>query len=417
MPNDKVISTIGVSEEDVAHLRLLMRRAADELSHVWRWGSDTGADLLAVDISNFAGQMARARAKVSGMRVAIICDAETAAEDDPALVRPFKLENVIGVLNQATQVSAGGLPHAAPHTEDFYHTDDSDPSEPEISDFPFLTQDIKPDSTSSDAAPGLDEMIRGNPLADPYANLKPARLDSSTMVESTGLSTRRSEARADRERESQGTPLGHAPPARSPLKPSQADERSAHRLREYLEGDLLAGPAQIAWSGSAVLSLDPKNKVYHCTRTLRDLEAYCRKSPRRDEWRRLTSSEIAQIRKEQPEQPYSKLIWLDVLLHSGGKLASGLDPGGTYELTRWLEIARDYPQLARVSAAMMQPIRLHEIAANCGVEMGQVFDVVNAYDAIGCLKKTPRQSRHADTDESSQKSSFLKRLRNPFGKS
>ena len=66
MPNEKVISVIGVSDEDAAHLRLLMRRAAGDLTHAWRWGVDTAADLLVVDNSNFAGQMARARGKVSG---------------------------------------------------------------------------------------------------------------------------------------------------------------------------------------------------------------------------------------------------------------------------------------------------------------------------------------------------------------
>lgn len=418
VPSDRIISTIGVSDEDVAHLRLLMRKAASELSHSWRWGSDTGADLLVVDISNFAGQMARARAKVSGMRVAVVCDPETLEEADPAFVRPFKLDKVIQILNQATQVSSAGLARGTSPVEEFYHADDAGEADASgDSDFPFLAHEVQSGSLSSDAAPGLDEMIRGNPLADPYLNLKPSRLDDSTLVEGTGMSTRRSEFHADREREAQATPLGHTSAVRIPLKPGPAEERSAHRLREYLEGDLLGGPVQIAWSGAAVLSLDPKNKVFHSTRTLRDLEAYCRKSPRRDEWRRLTSAEIAQIRAEQPEQPYQKLVWLDVLLHSGGKLASGLDPGGTFELTRWLEIARDYPHLARISAAMMQPMRLHEIAANCGVDMGQVFDVINAYDAIGCLKKTPRQSRHAEEDEFRQKPSFLKRLRNPFGKS
>lgn len=395
-----------------------MRRAAGELTHVWRWGSDSSADFLAVDISNFAGQMARARAKVTGMRVAVICDAGMPTEGDPALIRPFKLENVIEVLNQATQVVSTMLPRANASAEDFYHMDDTgDSHSPEGSDFPFLAHEVKADSASVDAVPGLDEMIRGNPLADPYLNLKPARLDNSTLIEGSGLSTRRSEFHADRERESQATPLGHTPAARTPPKPDPAGERSAHRLREYLEGDLLAGPVQIAWPGSAVLTLDPKHRVFHCTRTLPDLEAYCRKAPRRDEWRRLTSAEIAQIRKEQPEQPYHKLVWLDVLLHSGGRLAPGMDPGGTYELTRWLEIARDYPHLNRISTTMMQPMRLHEIAAHCGVDMGQVFDVVNAYDAIGCLKKTPRQSRHADAEEERPKPSLLQRLRNPFGKS
>lgn len=417
VPNEKVISTIGVTDEDVAHLRLLMRRAVSDLTHAWRWGTDTGADLLVVDISNFAGQMARARAKVSGMRVAVVCDADTPTEGDPAFVRPLKLDNVIQVLNQATQASSTSPPQAGAPVEEFYHADVSGQDAAGEGHFPLGLDEVQPGPASAEVAQGLDEMIRGNPLADPYVNLKPARLDSSVMVEATGLSTKRSELRSDRERESQATPLGHSPPERAPLKRKIVDERSAHRLREYLEGDLVAGPVQIAWSGSAVLTLDPKNRVYHCTRSLRDLEAYCRKSPRRDEWRRLTSAEIAQVRESQEAQPYQKLIWLDVLLHSEGRLASGLDPGGTYELTRWMEIARDYPHLARISAALMQPARLHEIASSCGVDMGQVFDAINAYDAIGCLKKTPRQSRHAESDEGMKKPSFLQRLRNPFGKS
>ena len=71
---------------------VLMRKAAGDLSHVWRWGSDTGADLLVVDISHSEGQMAHARAKVSGMRVAVVCDSSDLAQGDPALVRPFKLD-------------------------------------------------------------------------------------------------------------------------------------------------------------------------------------------------------------------------------------------------------------------------------------------------------------------------------------
>ena len=125
MPNEKVISVIGVSDEDAAHLRLLMRRAAGDLTHAWRWGVDTAADLLVVDNSNFAGQMARARGKVSGMRVAVVCDAEFPTEGDPAFIRPFKLENVIEVLNKATQANASALPQEASHSEAFYHTEDS----------------------------------------------------------------------------------------------------------------------------------------------------------------------------------------------------------------------------------------------------------------------------------------------------
>ncbi|MCB1571398.1 MAG: hypothetical protein KDI72_10250, partial [Xanthomonadales bacterium] len=101
MANEKTIATIGVSDEDVAHLRLLMRKAAGELRNDWRWGSDTRADLLVVDPAGFAGQMARTRAKTTGMRVAIVCDPGAPTEGDPALYRPLKVANVIDVLNAA----------------------------------------------------------------------------------------------------------------------------------------------------------------------------------------------------------------------------------------------------------------------------------------------------------------------------
>ena len=45
---------------------------------------------------------------------------------------------------------------------------------------------------------------------------------------------------------------------------------------------------------------------------------------------------------------------------------------------------------------MLQPARLHEIAAASGAPMSDVFDVVNAYDAIGLIEWTPRAPREAD---------------------
>lgn len=415
MPNEKVIATIGVSDEDMAHLRLLMRKATAELSCPWRWGADTRADLLVVDPSNFAGQMARSRAKASGMRVAVVCDLESPTEGDPAFYRPFKVGNVIGVLNEASGAAPTMAKDISPVENMFLQPEAEAGTEPRLADAPFAAEPARPRGSGEQVALGLDELIRGNPLADPFFNLQPARLDESTVIGGVGDVTRRSELRADRERESQAVPLSRQSPARTPGKTDSVDH-SAHRLREYLEGGLLGGPVQIAWPGAGILTLDPKNQCYHSAQTLKELEVYCRESPRRDDWRRLTTAELTEIRETQPAQPYQKLVWLDVLLHSGGKLASHLDPGGTYELTRWLEIARDYPHYARISGAMMQPARLHEIAASCGCSMGEVFAVVNAYDAIGCLKKTPRPSRHAEKEPEKPRSSFLKRLRNPFGK-
>ena len=72
--DEKTIAVVGVRDEEAAHLRLLMRRAAAELSHAWKWGGETNADLLVVDPSSFSGQMARTRAQSGGMRCAIFSD-------------------------------------------------------------------------------------------------------------------------------------------------------------------------------------------------------------------------------------------------------------------------------------------------------------------------------------------------------
>jgi hypothetical protein len=271
--------------------------------------------------------------------------------------------------------------------------------------------------TRSDVAPGLDELIRGNPLADPYLNLKPSRLDEATTIENTGSATRRSELRAERERETLGVPLDQPSPPRAPVKAADGVDRSVHRLREYLEGDLLRGPVQISWPNAGVLTLDPKLHMFHSAHPLHELEVYCREPLRHGDWRRLTTTELTEIRQSQPEQPYHKLVWLDVLVNSGGKLASNLDPGGTYELLRWHDIARDHPLYSRISAALLHPVRLHEIAASCACAMGDVFAVVSAYDAIGCLRKTPRPSRHAEAEATKTRPSLFGRLRKPFGKS
>jgi hypothetical protein len=414
--NEKVIATIGVSDEDVAHLRLLIRKATGMLSHSWRWGADAHADLLVVDPSDFSGQMSRTRAKTTGMRVAILCDVGDETDGDPALLRPLKVANVVEVLNRAAQTSTISTQVAAVENLFVDHPRNATPPA-EVEPVSFLDDPYAPTSTSSDAAPGLDELIRDNPLADPYLNLKPTRLSDSTEIQRTGEATRRSEMRAERERETLGVPLDQPSPPRAPLKAADGVDRSVHRLSEYLDGDLLRGPVQIAWPNSAALSLDPKNRTFHCARPLHELEVYCREPLRTGDWRRLTTAELSEIQKAQPAQPYHALIWLDVLVHSAGRLASNLDPGGTYELLRWHDIARDHPLYSRISAALLHPVRLHEIAASCACAMGDVFAVVNAFDAIGCLRKTPRPSRHAETETAKPRSKLLGRLRKPFGKS
>lgn len=392
-----------------------MRKSAKDLSHVWRWGTDTQADLLIVDASNFAGQMARSRAKVTGMRVALVCDAEESTDGDPAFVRPFKTAEVLRILNLATD-TAETLSSPARGEDDYYQSQTrSFGSDADLGELLMGDDESTHWPVDSNVAPGLDELFRDNPLADLKMQLDKKTFDKNADVEGSGEQTQRGAMRSDRERETQGVPLNAAAAARTPTRKQNIEDLSLHGLRAFLEGDLIASPVQIAWTNAGVLTLDPKNQVFHCAKSLPKLEVYSRESMRRSDWRVLSTAELHTIRESQDAQPYAKLIWLDVLLHANGQLASNLDPGGTFELSRWHNLVRDYPNIARITAALMQPARLHQVAAASGCEMSLVFDVVSAYDAIGWLKWTPRRSRHEDPSDS--KKSFLSRLRNPFAKS
>lgn len=417
LASEKTIAAVGASDEDVAHLRLLMRKAASDLVDHWRWGSEVGADLVVVDVGEFSGQMARVRAQTSGIRVALLCDVGTDPEGDLALHRPLRAKNVVDVLNQVT-VAVEVASEIVPQKQDFFFGVEPEPTSvvPRAILDPHDAFDAKA-PLKRDVAVGLDELIRGDPMLDPFANSRaPMSQDDSVGVEDTHGSSRRSEARAEREPERKPNAAQAVRNLLPPSKRSLGEDRTPHPLRAYLSGDLLGGPAQIAWADQAVLTLDPKNQVFHCEKSLGTLEVYCREPPRRTDWRILTGGEIGHIRESQPAQPYARLVWLDVMLKSGGKLATHLDPGGTYQLTRWLEIRRDYPRLSRISTVMMQPLRLHEIVAASGAEMGDVFDVVNAYEAIGWLQWTPRPPRHVANPTDTGLSGLMNRLRKPFGR-
>jgi hypothetical protein len=113
------------------------------------------------------------------------------------------------------------------------------------------------------------------------------------------------------------------------------------------------------------------------------LEPYCREPLQLDAWRRLISSEYIAVRKVLQPRPYAYLLWMQRYVTSNGYLASQLDPAGTYRLTDWLDIEHEYPRAFQIGSNMSQLLRLDEIARISGVTLAEVFDVVNAYDAIG----------------------------------
>ncbi|HEY6940674.1 hypothetical protein [Dokdonella sp.] len=374
MSNSRTIAVVGVSEQEVAHLRLLLRKCAEDIGQTWRWGDEDTADLVVVDADSFGGQMARTRAQGAGVRCAVFSDRAVEGAD-LVLRRPLTRSNVIEVLRQAA-TPAVARTNIGAHTEDFYTRDLGEashvvplPSEPEA------------------PATGLDAALRPQPLELRELVGRDAPAPRATPAE---------------------------PARRYATRESMLTDTAPRELREYLEGDLLTMPARFTLAGAPPLVLDPKNKVAHSPAALGALEPYCRAKWRLCDWQPLTGAELADVRAEQQSHAYSRLVWLQVLVQSDGHLAKHLDPGGTYRIKHWIEIDKDLGRYFRIASAMLQPSRLHEIAATAAAPMAEVFNLVNAYDAIGNIEWQPRARRH---EPAAPAPSLMGRIKKPWGRS
>lgn len=406
----KTIAAVGLSDEDAAHLRLLVRKAEASLRVHWRWGSETEADLVVVDPTSFAGLMARSRARVQGIRCVLFCgDGGTPAGDDPILLKPLRLDAVSALLSQVageTQPSQT----VAPRHQDFYFGDLGDASGDSVLPAPLGETPADRSGTA-----GLDELLREHPEADHQPRRPAGRLDADTTIDpgrppplSILGEPPVAEPLSSRLRDRIPTAPHGSPPSRS------SEDSRTHNLRDYLTGALLAGPSSIAQAGAPDLIVDPRSQTYHAAGSLVDLEPYCRQPLRRGDWHPLTSAGLAKLQSG-GGQPYSRLLWLFALLGSDGRLAGHLDPGGTYLLKRWLEIDRGYARQFRIASVMVQPQRIHDIARAADAPMSEVFDTINAFDAIGYLQWTPRPPRHAAENDGAF-AALMRRLRKPIGR-
>jgi hypothetical protein len=156
------------------------------------------------------------------------------------------------------------------------------------------------------------------------------------------------------------------------------------------------GPTIIERAGLPRLFIDPAAGNYHSNAPLSRLEPYFLDPLKPAEYRQIGASRLQEMRGSAPGRPLVHLHWMSALLRSNGCLGAHLDPGGTYKVQRWMSVYGEYRKQYRIATMMLRPLRLHEIARKAEAKMVEVFDVVNAYDAIGLLEWQPRASRYAD---------------------
>ena len=409
MASEKYVALIGVSEEDTAHLRLLLRAVAGQLENRWRWGTEDNADLMIVDPSDLSGGIARNRSFSSGRRCALMSETEDLRDGEVRLTKPLRADALVSLLNTSSATAVSRSTEVNQFANDFYDVDNFSPTfELEDDD----AAEARSRQREENPAPGLDELLKPDADAMKPQFAVPTMLDKDTQVSYASSSLRSEKRVADSGKsflkgddKPEGINFG---------SPGTVSETGAFPLRDYLEKNILGGPATVSLEGAPALTLDPKEKQFVAPGRLRDLAVYMQRDFARSAFRPVTTQELTRLRNEHGTHPYSRLIWFDVLTRSGGKLARHLDPGGRFRLKTFPHVEKDFPRHTGIVAALQQPAKLNEIAAHAHVAMGDVFDVVNAYDAIGLIEVERRQPRHSEPE---QPTGLFARLRKPFGRS
>jgi hypothetical protein len=381
MRGEFIIDYIGPSDEDRAHLRLLLRQLGAGTSGGWRWGEEHRADVLFIDCRTLAGQMARARANEAGVRCVLI-DATPRHPSECALYRPLRAAALSDVLDTIAAARAGEAPllqgGAAAH-----------PAAAIIEPVPEWTF-ARPDCNA--AGPTADDAEALFRQPGPAA-ASVLRLASSERLQQAGIA--QSEAPTQRSLHRAGMPADPQS-ARSHAGPVVAPRRAAARpLRDFLDGDLLGGPSRIEADGMPTLVLDPKERVFHAGVGLAELAPWLQREVDPGAWQALTSAQLRAVREREPPRSYLQLHWLERLQAADGRLPRHLDPGGCYRLCLPFDVEAGFPVQRRIAHALAHPIRLHELAAVAGAPMAEVFDAIAAFDAIGRIECRPRERLRA----------------------
>lgn len=402
---DKYLVAVGVNDELVAHLRLLLRRLSSVPgAQNWVWGNEDNADLVFIGLDTYAGQMARDRAAGRGRRCAIVHFSEPLRQNELRCPPPFSTSSIANVLGAAANPAAQNEPLKA--RPDSPKVDPMAEFEGEGESFASITS-IPSDGLSPDAESGLEELFRKEHDSGRFV---PATMQirADTTIEETKRLSKRSDNYASFE------PGDLDISARTAVRNDTLRDRWP--LLKYLDGNLLGGPAAISLPNTPELALDPKNRVFYSpATTMQQLIEYCTQPLVQSDWRPLTSVELQGLRAMQYERPYSHLVWLNAWLESKGRLAPHLSPGADFRLKVQPDIDDGAPGHKAIAEALIVPGRLHVIAQSSGASMNDVIDLINAYDAIGWIEAV--RSRPPLPPSATRKPGLLGKLGKPFRRS
>jgi hypothetical protein len=375
MKRERIIEFVGGSEQEIAFLRLLLRKVAARLTENWRSRreDDRQVDLVVI---NEISDLPTAADAAPQRRVRVI-DSVRGAAGMETTAWPLSQDEVVRLLN-ATTSGETTRPQSAPAIQqnaydDIFESDlaerwqvgeSFDPEAP-LHDFNdhWLPPPRLPESALMEQA---EQLFRREP--DPVHKdvLASIRLHDRVQIEATDGTTERAEARA-------ATPI------------AKAESNQAFPLASYLSGRMLSGPSRIE-AGQVVLTLDPRNRSYHAKGALCAFEDCCKQALRRGDWHALSTHEFNDIKEKWPARPYIELLWLCAYVdeHSADAAAQ-FAADARFRLIQSIDLQRDYPVAACIARELDQRSTLASAALAAGVSLQTAQRVAVAFDAVGCL--------------------------------
>jgi len=384
-----ILDFVGASDEEQARLRLLMRKGAPQLAEPWRLRvePEERPDLVLVDASSIVGFNALTEARNAGLPCVLAGVGLTGAADERVLPQPFKLDTIVEMLNRhiapapvASDVAKAPVIEHNIFDDFFSGGGGSDPDQ--VVDEHALELKLAPYSLEF-AIDEAEAKFKLDAKDDVHESLGRIKLGDDISVEAS-RETRRTAAL----RES-GIRVSSAPPLDPSIIHGAAidDDVERYRLETFLTMPILAGPARLVIADAAPLTVDPRTRLFYAKGSLCVFEPHCVRKLAPADFQPLSLHEFEDVRHQFPAREYPELLWLCAYLNSGGVLAPHLDANAMYRLRRSFEIGRDYAAAARIVRELQRVGRAQDLAATARCSLGEVFNVLNAFDAIGFLER------------------------------
>jgi len=391
MKRERIVEFVGGSEDEIAFLRLTLRKAARQLADKWRLRreDDSHVDLLIIPDLGDAGAVPLPLAANDAQRRVRLIDPVFGAAGMETTLWPPPLEQIVKLLNLTSVAGEMPLPGASAVIQQNVYDDlfEPDPTSRwhgsgdlaiQIPTLDFNDDwSPPPRARESDLTLQAEQLFRKDPREPHKDTLEAIRLHDHIDIEATEGRTTGGASRMDRR-----DATGNVAYVKHRLSAQEADAR--HTLASYLAGRLLPGPARIE-TAHVVLTLDPRNRQFYAKGALCVFEECCRQVLRRGDWRDLSSAEFAQVKSQLSPRAFAELHWLCVYVDDRAFVAAELGADTRYRLIQNLQLQADYPRAARVAQALEGRCTLAAAAAAAGVSLAEAQRVAHAFDVVGFL--------------------------------